>query len=116
MTNYLTPYDSGAFLDYPKREPTASLTQECPRCYGHGGWNLRLNSYTLPTGVQDTPEARHRYVHFKAHCTHCSGWGYVPEEQTCTGHEWTYVRTLGRCHELLRCSICGTEQEVDSTD
>lgn len=117
MNKYLTPESPDAFVDFPVLDPVplAYLTKICPVCHGHGGWNLRVNSYTLPIGTADTPENRHKYVHFRAHCTHCNGWGYVREDETCTGHEWRHVRNTGNCLNLYRCDKCGKEWEIDSS-
>src|SRR5262245_27893834 len=41
--------DATSFVGFPpKRKPTKlfpDLTQKCPKCHGHGGWNLELNAY-----------------------------------------------------------------------
>lgn len=116
---YLTPESPEAFVDFPMADAEFAakynLTKICPRCKGHGGWNLKLNSYPLHD-KPDTAENRHRYSHFRASCSHCNGWGYVREDENCPGHEWKHVRNVGRCLNLYRCEKCGKEREVDSSD
>ena len=87
----------------------------CPRCKGHGGWNLKLNAYPLHD-YPDTPENRHRYSHFRASCGSCWGWGYLQKGQTCA-HKWDGPqRNIGHCLTIWTCSLCGAEREVDSSD
>ena len=115
---YLTPDDPDAFLDYTvmARADYQANYSLCPRCKGHGGWNLKINQYRLPPGVEDTSENRSRYVHFRCSCSHCSGWGYVHPSITCTGHEWVFEKNLGRCYNRYRCSVCNGISDVDSSD
>lgn len=118
MNKYLQPgKDADAFVDYPfmKPAPQYSLTKMCPVCFGHGGWNLTLNVYPLHD-KPDTAENRHKFSHFRAHCSHCNGWGYVREDEMCTGHEWVFVRNTGNCLNLHKCKHCGKEWEIDSSD
>jgi DnaJ-class molecular chaperone len=62
-----------AFLDVEKYEPFVELglTKECPKCQGHGVWNLAISQY---------PRAGQRYRHFQQVCDTCSGYGYVSPE------------------------------------
>jgi hypothetical protein len=115
--NFLDYNHPDAFVDFPVKEPYNDLKVLCPRCKGHGGWNLRLNAYNLHDHP-DTPENRHRYSHFRASCNHCDGWGYVSEETAakCQGHEWKFVQNLGRCYNRYRCIHCGQLNNVDSSD
>jgi RecJ-like exonuclease len=119
MTKYLTPDSPDAFTDHPMMDPVQaakySLTKECPRCKGHGGWNLLLNEYPLH-GKEDTAANRHKFSHFRASCSHCNGWGYVRADEMCAGHEWEFVRNTGRCLNLHKCKHCGKLWEIDSSD
>jgi RecJ-like exonuclease len=115
MNKYLTPESPDAFVDYPMMEVHGDLTKICPTCHGHGGWNLLLNQYPLPFGQEDTAENRHKFVHFRSHCMHCNGWGYVREDEMCPGHEWRHIRNTGNCLNLYRCDHCGKEWEIDSS-
>ena len=113
---YLEPTDPGAFDDWMKREPWLMYTKECPRCKGHGGWNLTLNAYKLHPGVADTPSNRHLYSHFRTVCGHCNGHGYIHPENTCPGHEWVFKENLGRCYNRYRCIHCTAVSDWDSGD
>lgn len=114
-TPYLTPEHPDAFVDHVLREPSGDLTKLCPTCKGYGGWNLRLNAYPLHDR-EDTAENRHKFSHFRASCSHCNGWGYVHQTENCPGHEWKHVRNTGNCLNLYRCTVCGKEWEIDSSD
>lgn len=126
MVEYLTPDHPDAFVDFPKRKPEYEYKHECPVCKGHGGWNLYLNSYKLPAGMEDTAENRNKYVHFCASCSQCNGWGYTREPTTCIH---SYDRELGiaeckerdiyhagRCYHVYECSQCGKMISQDSSD
>lgn len=118
------------FIDFPLMEiPNKNIPYTlCPKCKGHGGWNLKVNSYKLPEGVEDTSENRHRYCHFRAHCGQCNGWGWVQEnsiDAKCMHDyiELTYkeclehnIKHFGMCWHVYRCSKCGTTKSVDSSD
>lgn len=122
MNTYMTPDHPDAFLDWPQLDSSTHLPTQCPRCRGHGGWNLLLNQYKLPpSGVRggyypNTPENRHLFCHFRAMCDHCGGWGWIPESETCPGHEWEYLANVGRCLNQYQCRHCSRRQEVDSSD
>lgn len=108
MTDYLTPDDPEAFLDYPKR-PIPEGQTECPRCKGRGGWNLLVHRYPLR---EDAPAG---HAHFRTLCGACWGWGYLQPGQTCA-HEWKDHQTVGNClHEWI-CIHCGEKRVVDSSD
>ena len=116
--SYLTPDDPDAFLDYPEK-PTPELSiglVECPVCHKHGGWNLRVNSRKLHEGVADTPENRHKYVHFRAYCNQCYGRGWTTVENAKCVHTMEFSRNLGRCYNEYKCSKCGKIENVDSSD
>ena len=108
-----------AFVDFTKMAlpvwATPDQYKECPRCKGHGGWNLQRNAYSLHN-YADTAENRHRYSHFCAMCGHCKGWGFVSVKVTCPGHEWVFDKNLGRCYNRYRCTLCSAINDVDSSD
>jgi hypothetical protein len=119
MQTFLERTDPDAFVDYPPADPTKAaeigMTVECPKCKGHGGWNLQLNAYRLHR-YPDTPENRHRYSHFLASCDQCQGWGYVtPDNSECI-HEWKSRGSIGNCLHLYECKSCGKHRQVDSSD
>jgi hypothetical protein len=91
------------------------MTILCPQCRGHGGWNLRVNAYSMH-GRPDTPENRHRYSHFRAHCDQCGGYGYVRPDDADHIHEWVRVKNIGNCLNLYECKVCKRQREVDSSD
>jgi len=117
MAKYLEPTDPNAFLDFPLRKPKPEYgyIEECPKCMGHGGWNLKLNAYPLHQ-YEDIPENRHRYSHFRAGCFHCWGWGFVRPEDADHVHDWQHVKVLGNCLDLYECSVCNKQWQVDSSD
>jgi len=108
--------DPDAFLDHVKLQPAYGCTVECPRCKGFGGWNLQLNAYGLPAGEADTPENRKKFVHFRAICGHCNGWGFVSPEETCQGHDWKWIKNVGNCLNRYECIHCKKTSDVDSSD
>lgn len=111
--NYMTHTDPDAFLDFPSPVVPRTNHKLCPRCKGHGGWNLKLNAY--PNRYEDTAENRHKFSHFRSMCSNCHGWGQVHESQTCV-HEWTFVVNKGRCLNLYKCIHCSTPNLIDSSD
>ena len=128
---FLTVDHPDAFVDFPiKAMPrdrasegvardTDPRTFQCPKCKGHGGWNLALNCYPLVGknySYPDTPEGRHERAHFRAGCSHCNGWGWVEEKDATHIHDMQHVAELGRCLNRYRCSICGKLEDVDSSD
>ena len=119
MQIFIDRHDPDAFVDFPQADRAAAeeigRTEECPKCQGHGGWNLKLNAYPLRQHA-DTPENRHKFSHFRASCDHCVGWGYVKPDDTDHIHEWIFVRNLGNCLNLHECEICGKQWQIDSSD
>ena len=82
---YMTPDHPDAFVDFPSPKASekyanesymlrAGYTQECLQCKGHGGWNLKLNAYSLYK-MKNTKANRHMYAHSRCVCGNCSGWG-----------------------------------------
>jgi hypothetical protein len=115
MKTYLTPDHPDAFIDHDHMAPSpeSGLTVECPKCKGHGGWNLELNAYPL-RGTPDTPRNRHLFSHFRASCSNCWGWGHVKPEEDHV-HEWNRTRNVGNCENIWECEVCGKEITVDSS-
>ena len=102
-------YHVGMELRAP--EPTYGLTELCAICHGYGGWNLKLNAYTLSDGSKQ---------HFNACCSHCNGWGFVkPGENDCAPHDWEEVSRPSGHHSGLhtdRCKKCGKHRTYDTSD
>lgn len=127
MTQFMTPRDPDAFVDFPKKDisPLCEIlgnTIECPQCLARGGWNLQVNAYPMHSRA-DTPENRHKFAHFRCLCNVCNGHGYVREDQNnhnpeCieNGHGWKFDSNLGKCYNRYKCVICGIFQDVDSSD
>lgn len=111
MEPFLTPDDPGAFTDWAKNPPVDGLP-ECPKCKGHGGWNLILHAYPLPYGISDTAAWRHLYCHFRAGCSMCGGVGYTAN--TCD-HKWKWAECLGEHHNRFQCVLCDATYETDSS-
>lgn len=111
MSQYLTPDSTDAFvglmvLALPSERfiGMKELTVLCPKCKGHGGWNLTLNAYGPGK-------------HFQAHCSQCNGWGYVrPGRDAECIHEDKHLRNTGNCLNVYGCVKCGREVEIDSSD
>ena len=119
MGNYLEPDDPNAFKDIEKKTPPVHYPVtdpvECPKCHGHGKWNLKLDAYG--TGK-----------HFQASCGQCNGWGYVQrgsKDETCI-HEFRElsqdearkagVAHYGMCWHVYECNHCGKHVAQDSSD
>lgn len=83
----------------------------CPRCHGYGGWNLRVNAYGKPG---DPPNMRH----FRASCSQCWGWGYVPEADAACLHDYKEIAPdqPWRCWHTIQCTKCGRTRSYDSSD
>lgn len=110
---------------YPCKAEEATI---CPQCKGYGGWILTLNAYPLPQGMEDTAENRAKYCHFRAHCSQCSGWGWVKagsKDAECVHKnrelsvEECRARGIGHhgmCWHVYECEKCGQIRSVDSSD
>lgn len=79
------------------------LTKMCKLCAGHGS-------------VVTEPHAYGQGVHFKRHCSHCNGWGWLKPTACDDNHEWVHKRKVGRCCDDYECSKCGAERTIDSSD
>jgi hypothetical protein len=88
------------FTDLVKREPTDTLTEECPKCKGHGMWVLREDAYGDG-------------VHFYGGCGVCWGYGYVTPGQC--PHEWEVGVAVSNCMHEWTCVKCATTRVVDSS-
>lgn len=110
-TTKSTPSDGSYFYDamnfddipiqtmpYPSTEPLVT----CPKCHGHGYWNLRLNAYGPGK-------------HFQALCSQCMGWGRLTAADAACVHDWAVTRT-GRCLVESTCTKCGKGRVIDSSD
>lgn len=107
--------DATDFTDIPKRsQPDGlELIYECPKCHGHGMWNLRLHAYGSGN-------------HFPCSCGQCHGWGYVAEADRSCLHEYRELsptECLGRriahhgmCWHVVECVYCGRCLSYDSGD
>lgn len=115
MNKYMDHTHPQAFLDWPKRDPSSSGEVVCPKCKGHGGWNLQLNAYPL-WDKEDTAENRHTFAHFRSMCGMCNGWGWGAAESFVCDHNWTFEQNLGKCYNRYRCTHCNVRQDVDSSD
>jgi len=78
----------------------------CPKCQGHGRWNLSLNNYGPG-------------VHFQAVCRQCNEYGWVKKgspNSKCI-HRWVHSRPgKWNCTHYEKCSECGIEVFIDSGD
>ena len=111
---YTDEHHPNAFIDFPPVQPPPPGRTPCPRCHGHGGWNIRMHAHQVPPKYPDTPENRHRFAHFQAACTNCNGWGHVPEAQGDHAHRWVTLRWTSSVH-TQQCEDCGTLWEVDTS-
>lgn len=116
IKEFLTKEHPNAFLDWPMKKPAPHRTKKCPVCTGYGGWNLETFAYSLPRGMEDNQHTRHTFRHFRSMCPHCYGYGWIPEEENCIGHEWNWKKNTGKCLNLYYCVNCNKTQEVDSGD
>lgn len=92
------------FADGSKRSGTFVL---CPKCHGHGGWNLLLNQYGPGK-------------HFQASCAQCWGWGWVAGDSTdatCL-HDFHAIKPDQpfRCWHTDQCRKCGRTVSYSSDD
>jgi hypothetical protein len=79
----------------------------CPKCAGHGKWNLTRDAYGAGR-------------HFQAHCGQCNGYGWVEAgtvDATCL-HDWhpTTPSQPFRCWHTDLCSRCGATHSYSSDD
>jgi hypothetical protein len=94
------------FDDIGKKEPAHEYTVECPKCKGHGKWNLRLNAYGDG-------------VHFQMGCGQCWGWGFVtpgPDAECIHEFKETTPDQPWRCWHTIKCAKCGRIRSYSSDD
>jgi hypothetical protein len=124
---FLTADHPDAYIDHPApadrlarwREvfPKTQDPHVCPKCKGYGGHNLEVNAYPLREGMEDTPENRHKYCHFRSACNQCVGWGYVTDKRDaeCVHESGPGTRTNFNCVTNYCCTKCGKAWSVDSS-
>lgn len=113
---YMEPGDPGCWDDFPcvMKKPDHLLDSKiCPKCQGHGGWNLKLNAYPLHH-YPDTMENRHLYSHFRASCNQCNGYGWTTDLDCI--HSMTFVENVGNCLNKWSCTKCDHHVVYDSSD
>jgi hypothetical protein len=87
----------------------------CPKCHGHGCWNLKLHAYAPAPG-----DPRGKRQHFQAACGQCWGWGWVEagsRDATCL-HSYGAIAPNQpfRCWHTIRCTTCGETKSYSSDD
>ncbi|MCI0461143.1 MAG: hypothetical protein L0Z62_29705 [Gemmataceae bacterium] len=111
------PYrpDATDFTDIPLQQPPGigGLVHVCPKCRGHGRWNLRLDAYGPGK-------------HFQCGCGQCNGWGFVGESDWRCVHDYRELTPAecgtrgiphyGMCWHVLECVTCGRCLSYDSGD
>lgn len=85
-----------------KPHPGNAYGKTCPKCEGHGRWNIQIDAYG-------------KGHHFQMVCGACNGRGYLRKGQTCT-HEWHRKANIGKCLNLYACKHCGEQKAIDSSD
>jgi len=100
------------FTDIPIQDPPDWLEKKftalCPKCKGHGLWNLRLNQYK-----SHIPQDRH----FRQSCSNCNGWGWVDKhsrDAICL-HEYKHTGSYYTHDHEYTCQKCGKQIRVDSS-
>jgi len=104
------------FQDIPKMEKPQdypSVSHECPKCKGHGKWNLTVDAYGPGT-------------HFQQCCGQCNGWGWVAEADLTCMHEYAEISQAqckkrgiqhwGSCWHVYACTKCDRITAHDSSD
>ena len=122
-TRSLEPGDPGSFDDWPPvlldqlREMSHryGYTKLCHICRGHGGWNIVLNQHPLHD-MPNTAHHRHLFAHRRTKCSHCNGWGWLHPDDNCPRHQWEKIGSRGRLLHIYRCTDCGAELEIDTSD
>lgn len=103
--------DATDFTDITLRdEPSAYRPGQtfvlCPKCHGHGMWNLTRDAYGPGR-------------HFQAACGQCNGWGWVAGslDATCV-HVWRRIAPSQpfRCWFTDQCIHCGRTVSGSSDD
>lgn len=107
-----TNFDGIPLMDMSKY-PEKKDFVPCPKCKGHGKWNLLLNEYrpAHPGGPRQ---------HFQASCGQCWSWGFVAPnslDATCM-HDYHEIQPKERfrCSHTIECKKCGRQISYSSDD
>lgn len=100
-------------LRFPGSKPGPWV--HCPKCLGHGRWNLTLDAYGPKPG-----DSSGQRQHFQASCGQCWGWGWVEAgslDATCL-HQFSEVTPDQpfRCSHTIRCAQCDQRRSYSSDD
>lgn len=110
MTTTFLP-DATDFTDIPvMAHPGATYADKathvlCPKCQGHGKWNLTVNAYGPGR-------------HFQGSCGQCWGWGWVSGADATCLHTFVAIAPDQpfRCWHTIQCTACGTKRSYSSDD
>jgi hypothetical protein len=118
-TKFSDPYlpDCTDFTNIPvlKKPSKYRKMVKCPKCKGHGHFNLRLNAYGPGK-------------HFQGTCSQCCGCGWVDPKDAICIHEWKEIGReecrkrgvyhAGNCYHVYVCSKlgCAAVMAQDSSD
>ena len=108
-TTYLpdaSNFDGIPVMDMSKY-PEKNKFVPCPKCQGHGKWNLKLNAYGPGK-------------HFQGACGQCWSWGFVAPgslDETCL-HTFKAIapRDRFRCSHTIECTTCKRQISYSSDD
>lgn len=97
--------DATDFTDIPLMPKGDDAKVSCPKCFGHGYWNLTLNAYGPGK-------------HFKAFCGQCWGWGWVKGTDATCLHDFKAIAPAQpfRCYHTDQCQKCGRTRSYSSDD
>lgn len=112
-TSYLP--DATDFTDIPVQPKPGEDAVLCPKCKGHGYWNLKLHAFAPLPG---DPHSRRQ--HFKASCAQCWGWGWVratSRDAICL-HDFVEIKPDQpfRGFHTLKCQVCGKKRSYSTDD
>lgn len=105
------PENEKCFVGLTKKTIPSS-SAECPCCLGYGNWVSTVNAYP---NMENKKKGINRGDDFLSFCLNCNGWGYVSKKEANHIHNWEFVRTVGNCLKLYKCSICNKQWEIDSS-
>ena len=99
-------FDGIPIMDMSKY-PEKTQFVPCPKCHGHGKWNLTLNAYGPGK-------------HFQQACGQCWSWGFVKPDSldaTCM-HDFHEIKPIERfrCSHTIECKKCGRQISYSSDD
>lgn len=105
MTTFLP--DATNFQDIPVMPNPKPDYVLCPKCHGHGKWNLTVDAYGPGK-------------HFQGACSQCWSWGWVAPDSTDTTCLHTFKEIAPdqpfRCWHTVQCTQCGTKRSYSSDD